>query len=505
MAFVDEIRRLVGVAERLKGPIGNEANTKALLVEPTLSALGWDTTNLEHTVRDWPVDKDASIDYALRIDDANVLLIETRGASESLDDEQFTARTLEYVSTEGVAWCVLTNGLIYRIYKTDEPVAIDRRPLIEVDLGDVGASAGATEDLSLLTRESLIDGSLQRRGDEVYIDPRVQRALTQLVANPPAGFLDAVALELGAPEVAAGRLKESLARLSIVRSGAPPATPEAAPPPATPEAAPPPATPEAAPPPADTATPAIVWSTAFAPTAAPAPEVPPLEAPATASDSPSRPAPPSAASTSPPATAPTPQPRVTSQPPPLRAPATPAATPPPEGRPVTAPPAATPTPELQWTSPIAPASEREAAAPRSEPRLPALPGSGGVEARQTLREYLGDTPAAIAELFGELDEYARNLEATRLIRRERVEYLRGETPCFTIEADRERILLCLSLEPAAVQAWWWSPAEKRYMIDIRQRATGEMEYSVSQPDHLDNARQLIKLAYHESAAPHDGS
>ena len=484
------------MAERLKGPIGNEANTKALLVEPTLSALGWDTTNLEHTVRDWPVDKDASIDYALRIDDANVLLIETRGASESLDDEQFTARTLEYVSTEGVAWCVLTNGLIYRIYKADEPVAIDRRLLIQVDLGDVGASAGATEDLSLLTRESLIDGSLQRRGDEVYIDPRVQRALTQLVANPPAGFLDAVALELGAPEVAAGRLKESLARLSIVRSGEPPATPEAAPPPA------------------DTATPAIVWSTAFAPTAAPAPEVPPLEAPATASDSPSRPAPPSpastsppapsAASTSPPATAPTPQPPVTSQPPPLRAPATPAATPAPEGRPVTAPPAATPTPELQWTSPIAPASEREATAPRSEPRLPALPGSGAVEARQTLREYLGDTPTAIAELFGELDEYARNLEATRLIRRERVEYLRGETPCFTMEADRERILLCLSLEPAAVQAWWWSPAEKRYMIDIRQGATGEMEYSVSQPDHLDNARQLIKLAYHESSAPHDG-
>jgi hypothetical protein len=497
MAFVDEIRRLVGVAERLKGPIGNEANTKALLVEPTLSALGWDTTNLEHTVRDWPVDKDASIDYALRVDDANVVLIETRGASESLDDEQFTARTLEYVSNEGVAWCVLTNGLTYRIYKADEPVAIDRRLLIEVDLGDVGASTGATQDLSLLTRESLIDGSLQRRGDQVYIDPRVQRALTQLVANPPAGFLDAVALALGAPEVVAGRLKESLARLSIVHAGAPPATPEAARPPA---AAP---TPQAAPPPAVTPTPAIASTAAFAPTAAPTPQVPPLEAPATPPASPSRPAAPSTASTPPPASAPTPHPPATPQPPPLRVPATPAATPPPEGRPFTPAPAATPTPELQWTSHLTPASERAATPPRSEPRLPALPGAG-VEARQTLREYLGDTPAAIADLCGELDEYARSLEATRRIHRERVEYLRGETPCFTLEADRERILLCLSLEPAAVQAWWWSPAEKRYMIDIRQRATGEMEYSVSQADHLDNARQLIKLAYHESAAPHDG-
>jgi hypothetical protein len=169
---------------------------------------------------------------------------------------------------------------------------------------------------------------------------------------------------------------------------------------------------------------------------------------------------------------------------------------------VTPAPTATPPSDLQWTSRIAPASEG-VATPRPEPRLPDLPGAG-IDARETLREYLGDTPAALADLFGELDEYARSLEATRRFRSERVEYLRGETPCFTMEADRERILLCLSLEPAAVQAWWWSPVEKRYMIDIRQRATGEMEYSVSRADDVDNARQLIKLAYHESAAPRDG-
>ena len=59
MALLDDVRKIAGVAERLKGPVGNEANTKALLIEPMLSALGWDTTNLDHVLRDWPLTKTA--------------------------------------------------------------------------------------------------------------------------------------------------------------------------------------------------------------------------------------------------------------------------------------------------------------------------------------------------------------------------------------------------------------------------------------------------------------
>src|ERR1019366_2240099 len=114
MALVDDVRKLVGVAERLKGPVGNEANTKALLIEPMLSALGWDTTDLDHLVRDWPVnDSTSTIDYALRIDDANVVLVEARGANERLDDEAFTDWAVNCVADKGVLWCLLTNGLTY--------------------------------------------------------------------------------------------------------------------------------------------------------------------------------------------------------------------------------------------------------------------------------------------------------------------------------------------------------------------------------------------------------
>ena len=42
MGLVEEVRKVLAAAGKLKGPAGNEANTKALLIEPMLAALGWD-------------------------------------------------------------------------------------------------------------------------------------------------------------------------------------------------------------------------------------------------------------------------------------------------------------------------------------------------------------------------------------------------------------------------------------------------------------------------------
>ena len=41
MGLVEEVRKVLAAAGKLKGPAGNEANTKALLIEPMLAALGW--------------------------------------------------------------------------------------------------------------------------------------------------------------------------------------------------------------------------------------------------------------------------------------------------------------------------------------------------------------------------------------------------------------------------------------------------------------------------------
>ena len=86
MGLVEEVRKVLATAGKLKGPAGNEANTKALLVEPMLAALGWDVTDVDHVVREWRVFDNTALDYALKIDDAPALYVEAKGLNKNLED-----------------------------------------------------------------------------------------------------------------------------------------------------------------------------------------------------------------------------------------------------------------------------------------------------------------------------------------------------------------------------------------------------------------------------------
>jgi hypothetical protein len=153
--------------------------------------------------------------------------------------------------------------------------------------------------------------------------------------------------------------------------------------------------------------------------------------------------------------------------------------------------------------PHPPASATDAWAtglPASAPGETGSPaGQPGAQAQGTLDQHLGGKPAAIVELFAKLDDYALGLDAERRVREQHVEYRRAGKPCFTMEAQRERVLLRLSLDAASVRAWWWSPEEHRYTIDIRPSGPDEMEYSVGETGHVETARRLIALAYHRFA------
>jgi len=111
-------------------------------------------------VREWRVFDNTSLDYALVVEDRPALYVEAKGVTKKLDDKQFVAQTVNYANNDGVVWCVLTNGLTYRVYKTNEPVAMDQKLLFEVDLAEIaaGSAADAAKSLQLLSRQSLIEG-----------------------------------------------------------------------------------------------------------------------------------------------------------------------------------------------------------------------------------------------------------------------------------------------------------------------------------------------------------
>lgn len=215
MALTDAISSAIDAAQKLRASRArNEANTKALLIEPLLGALGWDPGDLDAVEREVRVYDGTCLDYALKADGAARIYVEAKGVAEKLDDRRFVAQTVNYANNDGVVWCVLTNGVQFRVYKTNEPHSIDRKLLFEVDLTSTDQPLAAkVRMLGLIGREAVVGGQLDAFGEGYFTDARVRAALARLVARPVPGFLDAIAREMGRPAVAEDALRRSLARV----------------------------------------------------------------------------------------------------------------------------------------------------------------------------------------------------------------------------------------------------------------------------------------------------
>jgi len=215
VAVADAIPKARDAVGRLKAKsAANEANTKAHVIEPTLAALGWDVLDIDVVAREVKVFEGTFLDYALKLVGAPRIYVEAKGAGENLDDKKFIAQAINYANNDGVLWCVLTNGVRWRVYKTNEPVAMDQKLLFEVDLADESEpTAEKARLLNLISRTAVEAGELDSFGERVFTDARVRKALAELAADPPTPLMDAIAAKLGPPAVPAGTVRRSLARI----------------------------------------------------------------------------------------------------------------------------------------------------------------------------------------------------------------------------------------------------------------------------------------------------
>lgn len=207
-------KALTSVAKLETSGSANEANTKAHVVEPLLAALGWDPLDIDSVDREVRVYDGTFLDYALKLDGSPRIYVEAKALSESLDDKKFMAQAVNYANNDGVLWCVLTNGMRWAIYKTNEPVPMDQKLLLEVDLGDdTDPASEKGRLLSLISRQALAAGQLDDFGDRVFTDARIRRALESLAIDAPDTLVDAIGSRLGSPSVEADAIRRSLARI----------------------------------------------------------------------------------------------------------------------------------------------------------------------------------------------------------------------------------------------------------------------------------------------------
>jgi predicted transport protein len=215
MTVADTIPKALRAVDKLKAHSAvNEANTKAHVIEPLLSSLGWDPLDIDSVDREVRVYDGTFLDYALKLSGAPRIYVEAKGLGENLDDKKFMAQAINYANNDGVLWCVLTNGIRWSIYKTNEPVAMDRKLLLEVDLTDENDSMSEKAKLlSLVSREAVEAGELDNFGERVFTDARVRAGLESLAHDAPEALIRAIGSRLEGPDVQPDAIRRSIARI----------------------------------------------------------------------------------------------------------------------------------------------------------------------------------------------------------------------------------------------------------------------------------------------------
>jgi predicted transport protein len=229
LSLADTLTQVLETADQLRkaGGAANEANTKVGVIEPVLAGLGWNLLDFNEVHREYKVYDGTFLDYAFSIENKPRLFLEAKALGKSLSDGKFIAQTVNYANNQGVVWCVLTNGLVYKVYKTNEPVEMERKLLLEVDIRDAQDAASreqVVDSLLALSRAGVQAGTLDAWAETVFIDMRTRGALAALGMSPPSAFVKAVGGAVDGPTIEPARLKASLGRvlgsLSAVTGGA---------------------------------------------------------------------------------------------------------------------------------------------------------------------------------------------------------------------------------------------------------------------------------------------
>lgn len=170
--------------------IAGEQNTKAALIDPILSALGWDLQEMDESRREYRrKPQDNPVDYALFLNRTETLFIEAKSLERDLSDRKWISQNLSYATVVGVRWCVLTNGDEYRIYNSHAPVDVEQKLFRSVRISDTANAGSAADTLHLLSKEQMQGRLLDELWKAHFIDANVSRSIESMLANEDAGLI----------------------------------------------------------------------------------------------------------------------------------------------------------------------------------------------------------------------------------------------------------------------------------------------------------------------------
>lgn len=208
---LDQLRKRIAHL-RERGERISEQDTKAGLIEPVLSALGWGFDDVRREYRRKP--QDNPVDYALLTYRTPRLFVEAKALDTPLD-QKGAAQVLGYAAVVGVTWCLLTDGDEYRLYNAHAAVPVEEKLFRSVQVSDTKDEARCLETLELIAKEHLEASStdLEWLWKCQFVDRRVKMALTTLFEENDPKLVNLVRRNL--PDLSPSEIRDSLGRATM--------------------------------------------------------------------------------------------------------------------------------------------------------------------------------------------------------------------------------------------------------------------------------------------------
>ncbi|MCX7732048.1 MAG: DUF5655 domain-containing protein [candidate division WOR-3 bacterium] len=194
-----------------------EYPTRTIFIDPLLQALGWDVRDPDEVQLEYPTIDGKSVDYAPKINRKPVLFIEAKPLNDPLTDVKSITQVVGYAANAGVEWCILTNGITYKVYRSTEKAEAPDKLLFEVSI-DPRESEGKpvqqiAEQLYRFSREAMAKGVLDEIGEQVFTTGKIRKALDKLFLNPPDNLVRIIRSAIGDKSIKPIQIKSALKRL----------------------------------------------------------------------------------------------------------------------------------------------------------------------------------------------------------------------------------------------------------------------------------------------------
>jgi hypothetical protein len=192
-ALVECIESLQPKLDKHRNTDLKETPTRTIFIDPLLLALGWDVRNWDDVQLEYPTIDGKSVDYAAKINDKAVLLIEAKSLDDPLTDVRAITQVVGYAANDGIEWCILTNGAKYKVYCTREKGAAPEKLLFEVSLDPTGNNGMTNQQVAecflRFSKDAIANGILDKLGEDIFNKGKVSKALNKILHDPPKSLI----------------------------------------------------------------------------------------------------------------------------------------------------------------------------------------------------------------------------------------------------------------------------------------------------------------------------